>query len=58
MNRRESHEYDKDQEPEEQVTEPLRLVDQLLALAPDRDPARPLLYRLRRQLSERENSIQ
>ena len=43
MNRRESHEYDKDQEPEEQEqdAEPLRLVDQLLALAPDRDPARP-----------------
>ena len=58
MNRRESHEYDKAQEPEEQVAEPLRLVDQLLALAPDRDPARPLLYRLRRQLMEREISFQ
>ena len=60
MNRRESHEYDQDQEPEEQeqVAEPLRLVDQLLALAPDRDPARPLLYRLRRQLMEREISFQ
>ena len=60
MNRRESHEYDQDQEPEEQeqVAEPLRLVDQLLGLAPDRDPARPLLYRLRRQLMEREISFQ
>ena len=58
MNRRESHEYDEAQEPEEQVAEPLRLVDQLLALAPDRDPARPLLYRLRRQLMEREISFQ
>ena len=43
MNRRESHEYNEDQEPEEPVAEPLRLVDQLLAQGPDRDPARPLL---------------
>ena len=53
----ESHKYDEDQEPEEQTGEPLRLVDQLLALASDRDPARPLLYRLRRQLMEREISF-
>ena len=57
MNRK-SHEYDEEHEHEEQVAEPLRLVDQLLALAPDRDPARPLLYRLRRQLMEREISFQ
>ncbi len=38
--------------------EPLRLVDQLLMLAPDQDPARPLLYQLRRQLMEREITFQ
>jgi proteasome-associated ATPase len=38
--------------------EPLRLVDQLLKAAPDQDPARPLLYQLRRQLMEREISFQ
>ncbi|MGY8822940.1 MAG: AAA family ATPase [Candidatus Latescibacterota bacterium] len=42
-------------EPED---EPLRLVDQLLKAAPDQDPARPLLYQLRRQLMEREISFQ
>ena len=54
MNRRDSRDYDDDydgykevDEPEEQVDdEPLRLVDQLLSMAPDRDPARPLLYQL------------
>ncbi|MEE3258006.1 MAG: AAA family ATPase [Candidatus Latescibacterota bacterium] len=66
MNRRDSRDYDDDydgykevDEPEEQVDdEPLRLVDQLLSMAPDRDPARPLLYQLRRQLMEREISFQ
>ena len=38
--------------------EPLRIVDQLLLQAPDRDPARPLLYQLRRQLMDREISYQ
>ena len=46
---------DGEQEAED---EPLRLVDQLLKAAPDRDPARPLLYQLRRQLMEREISFQ
>ena len=66
MNRRNSRDYDdyddrldETGEPEEQADdEPLRLVDQLLALAPDRDPARPLLYQLRRQLMDREISYQ
>ena len=39
---------------EEFDAEPLRLVDKLLSLAPEKDPARPLLYGLRRQLMERE----
>ncbi len=38
--------------------EALKLVDHLLALAPDRDPSRPLLYRLRRQLMEQEITFQ
>jgi len=38
--------------------EALRLVDQLLVQAPDRDPSRPLLYRLRRQLMEQEITFQ
>ncbi|MFT5088972.1 MAG: proteasome-associated ATPase [Candidatus Latescibacterota bacterium] len=53
--------YDKqvmgNDEPEAE-DEPLRLVDQLLKAAPDQDPARPLLYQLRRQLMEREISFQ
>jgi len=66
MNRRNNRdddyeEYDeravRDDEPEAD-DEPLRLVDQLLKAAPDRDPARPLLYQLRRQLMEREISFQ
>lgn len=64
MNRRNSRDYDDyderdEAEPEVQADdEPLRLVDQLLALAPDRDPARALLYQLRRQLMDREISYQ
>ncbi len=64
MNRRNSRDdyddrLDDASEPEGQADdEPLRLVDQLLALAPDRDPARPLLYQLRRQLMDREISYQ
>ena len=47
------------EEDEEEVDdEPLRLVDQLLALAPERDTTRPLLYQLRRQLMEREINFQ
>ena len=38
--------------------EALRLVDHLLALAPDRDASRPLLYRLRRELMEQEITFQ
>ena len=38
--------------------EPLRLVDQALLMLPDRDPARALLYQLRRQLMEREITFQ
>ena len=38
--------------------EPLRLVDQLLVLAPEGDMVRPLLYQLRRQLMEREINFQ
>ena len=34
------------------------MVDKLLSLAPERDPMRPLLYRLRRQLMEREITYQ
>ena len=57
MNRRNSPDYDDYDDRYEEVDEledqaddqPLRLVDQLLAMAPDRDPARPLLYQLRRQ---------
>ena len=43
---------------EQTEDEPLRLVDELLALAPDRDSGRPLLYQLRRQLMDREISYQ
>ena len=38
--------------------EPLRLVDQVLLSLPERDPARPLLYQLRRQLMDREITFQ
>ena len=38
--------------------EPLELVDRLLAMAPERDPIRSLLYQLRRQLMEREIGFQ
>ena len=66
MNRRNSSDYDDYDDRYEEVDElkdqtddePLRLVDQLLAMAPDRDPARPLLYQLRRQLMEREITLQ
>ncbi len=64
MNRRNSRDdyddrLDGASELEEQTEdEPLRLVDQLLALAPDRDSGRPLLYQLRRQLMDREISYQ
>ena len=64
MNRRNSRDdyddgLDGASESEEQTEdEPLRLVDELLALAPDRDSGRPLLYRLRRQLMDREISYQ
>ncbi len=34
--------------------EPVRLIDQVLLSLPDRDPARPMLYQLRRQLMDRE----
>jgi len=34
--------------------EPVRLIDQVLKSLPDRDPARPMLYQLRRQLMDRE----
>ena len=59
----ESDEFDEFDEPffaEEEVGpgEALKLVDHLLILAPDRDPARPLLYRLRRQLIEQEITFQ
>ena len=46
------------QEPEAIDDEPLRLVDQVLILLPERDPSRPLLYQLRRQLMEREITFQ
>ncbi len=50
-------------DPEEEARrdfdeEPLRLVDQMLILLPDRDPSRPLLYQLRRQLMDREITFQ
>jgi len=53
-------EYDELPLEEEEVfgDEPLRLVDQLLTLAPERDLARPLLYQLRRLLMEREITFQ
>jgi proteasome-associated ATPase len=44
--------------PEEGGDESLRLIDQLLAIFPERDPARSLLYRLRRRLMEREITFQ
>ncbi len=43
---------------EEHDDEPLRLVDQVLLSLPERDPARPLVYQLRRQLLEREITFQ
>ena len=43
---------------EEDDGEALRLVDHLLTQAPDRDPSRPLLYQLRRQLMEQEITFQ
>ena len=64
MNRRNSRDdYDDgldgaSQSEEQTEDEPLRLVDELLALAPDRDSGRPLLYQLRRQLMDREISYQ
>ncbi len=64
MNRRNNRDRDDDDYDERDVgqrddgDEPLRLVDQLLTMAADRDPARPLLYQLRRQLMEREISFQ
>ena len=45
-------------EPEPIDDESLRLVDQILILLPERDPSRPLLYQLRRQLMEREITFQ
>ena len=38
--------------------EPLRLIDEALLLVPERDPSRPFLYQLRRQLVEREITFQ
>ena len=35
-------------------SEPIHLVDQILLSLPERDPARPLLYQLRRQIMERD----
>ena len=63
MNRRNSPDYDDcydegDEREAQADDEPLRLVDQLLANAPDRDPSRPPLYQLRRQLMEREITFQ
>jgi len=64
MNRRNSRDdyddgLDGASESEEQTEdEPLRLVDELLALAPDPDSGRPLLYQLRRLLMDREISYQ
>ena len=46
------------QEPDPIDDEPLRLVDQVLILLPERDPTRSLLYQLRRQLMEREITFQ
>ncbi|MGB1717310.1 MAG: AAA family ATPase [Candidatus Latescibacterota bacterium] len=68
MNRRNNREHGGREEFEERdeasglevedADDPLQKVDQLLAMAADRDPARPLLYQLRRQLMEREISFQ
>ena len=56
---REPEEYDQDSAWEEGSDgEILGMVDKLLSLAPERDPMRPLLYRLRRQLMEREITYQ
>ena len=56
---REPEEYDQDSAWEEGSDgEVLGMVDKLLSLAPERDPMRPLLYRLRRQLMEREITYQ
>lgn len=53
-------EYEPGDEPQEYEPDdrPLELVDQALLLLPDRDPARPLLYQLRRLLLERELTFQ
>jgi proteasome-associated ATPase len=58
--RGEDEEYEPGDEPEEYEPDdrPLELVDQALLLLPDRDPARPLLYQLRRLLLERELTFQ
>ncbi|NKB67984.1 MAG: AAA family ATPase [Candidatus Latescibacteria bacterium] len=50
--------YSDDDDTANEEAEALQLVDQLLAVAPDKDPSRPLLYRLRRQLMEREIAFQ
>ena len=56
---REFEEYEQDSAWEEGFDgELLGMVDQLLSLAPERDPMRPVLYRLRRQLMEREITYQ
>ncbi len=56
---REPEEYDQDSAWEDGSDgEVLEMVDKLLSLAPERDPMRPLLYRLRRQLMEREITYQ
>ena len=38
--------------------EPLRLIDQVLIQLDDRDPSRPMLYQLRRQVMDREITLQ
>ena len=56
---REPEDYDQDSAWEEGFDgEVLGMVDKLLSLAPERDPMRPLLYRLRRQLMDREITYQ
>ncbi len=54
----ENYEDYEDAPPTDDEGEALQLVDQLLVQAPDRDPSRPLLYRLRRQLMEQEITFQ
>jgi len=44
--------------PEQFDDEPLRLIDQVLIHLPDRDPSRPMLYQLRRQVMDREITLQ